>query len=73
MQNPKTSPALDHPHVRAGHICPLCGGQKDAALLTCWRCFRTYDMRNGGDDVMPDIDAAEAELVAVANTRRIAL
>ena len=59
---------LDHPRVRASCICPLCDGPKDAGLVTCWRCFRGYDMRNGNGTADRLIDMAE-EVLRVLGSR----
>jgi hypothetical protein len=59
---------LDHPHIRALIVCPLCQGQKDKELLVCWPCFRRDRMRYGNPTVEAILDKLEADLEAMGTT-----
>jgi hypothetical protein len=39
---------FDHPHIRAGFTCPLCGGVKDQELLVCLGCHHEVKAANAG-------------------------
>ena len=62
---------MDHPHLRAGHICPLCDGVKDSGLVCCWLCFRKYDLRSGNEAAESMIDAKEHELALISAAGRV--
>lgn len=52
----------DHPKVRAGVRCPVCGRGKDRGCLVCWPCYRAHDFRNNADACANAIDDAEEYL-----------
>lgn len=53
---------FDHPLVRASLKCPLCAGPKDQALVACWPCFRSWNMRGGNRNADAIIASVEASL-----------
>jgi hypothetical protein len=55
---------IDHPLVRAGATCPLCGDRKDRGLVCCWSCYKLHGVRYGNQAAEAKIDAAEVRLAA---------
>jgi len=49
---------IDNQNVRASNRCPLCEGHKDIGLVTCWPCYRRYDLRNGNPEAEAKIEKA---------------
>lgn len=53
---------MDYPHVRSSTICPLCQEHKDAGLVVCWSCYRTWNLRYGNAEAESLLGHAEAKL-----------
>ncbi len=70
-----TTITLDHPMIRAGRVCPICGDHKEPSLLVCWPCYSNHGMRNGGTErVNGIIDSYEHDMMAArAASSRVAL
>lgn len=56
---------IDNPRVRASFVCPLCLANKNPGLVTCWPCYRVYDLKNGNPAQEHVISQAEAVLAKV--------
>ncbi len=49
---------IDNKNVRASNRCPLCEGEKDTSLVTCWPCYKHYGLRYGNPEAEEKIEKA---------------
>lgn len=56
--------------LRASRQCPLCNGRKDAALLACWNCYRSHNMRDGMEPATAAIIDAAADALNEADRKQ---
>ena len=61
-----TMQQVDHPHLRASDLCPLCDGLKPFGTVACWSCYRNAEMRNGNQVAEAMLDRREQALAAEA-------
>lgn len=54
-----TACTLDHPLTRNHVVCPLCGDAKDTGLLTCWPCYRRFNLKYGNPQAEAAIERME--------------
>jgi len=60
---------IDNQNVRNSNRCPLCEGEKDIGLVTCWPCYRLHNLRNGNPEAENKIEAAnELERIRIESS-----